>query len=126
MLLEQQGRVHLDADFNELAAMFERRVRLETRDLVGPAVYPAIEPDSFKLKGAPAGPWTIGRGRVYVDGLLAENHGVAPMGYEPVWGEPQGTKDTPVGQQPYVGTPQSPAIGDSTDELVYLDVWQRE
>src|SRR3954468_8499559 len=126
MLLEQQGRVHLEADFNELAAILERRLRVETRDVVGPAVYPAVEPDSFKLEGAPAGPWTIGRGRMYVDGLLAENHGDGAPDREPVRGEPRFDKDTPYDEQPYLGTLPPPPLGSAPDELVYLDVWQRE
>jgi Family of unknown function (DUF6519) len=126
MLLEQQGRVHLDANFNEAVEIASRRLRVETRDVVGPAVYPAILPDSFKLKHPAGGQWTIGRGRMYVDGLLAENHGAGQREYEPVWDEPQGVDDTPVGKQPYVGTLEDPQIGGGENELAYLDVWLRE
>src|SRR5690349_5091095 len=66
MVLEQQGRVHLDADFNELVAILERRLRVETRDFAGPAVVPAALPDSFKI--TPSGnAGTIAPGRIYVD-----------------------------------------------------------
>ena len=34
-VLMQQGRVQLDADWNELVAIFDRRWRAETLDLVG-------------------------------------------------------------------------------------------
>src|SRR5205814_6284945 len=51
------------------------------------------------------GKLTIGRGRMYVDGLLAENHGLAPTGFDPLLAEAAGTNDTPYDQQPYWPTP---------------------
>jgi len=124
MVLEQQGRVHLDADFNELVAILERRLRVETRDFAGPAVVPASEPDSFKIVHQ-GGKFYATRGRIYVDGLLAENHGVGQKGYEPVWGESIGGPLTPLDKQPYVGV-QSAVVPKRGTYLVYLDVWQRE
>lgn len=128
MVLEQQGRVHLDADFNELVAILERRLRVETRDFAGAAVIPATLPESFqiKLSGTEI---TIAPGRMYVDGLLAENHGSGSTVYDPVWGEPGYEGPTKLSEQPY-GTPDLvPAIEQALLEagvLVYLDVWQRE
>ena len=61
---------------------------------------------------------------MYVDGLLAENHGLGPDAFEPLLAEVQGTADTPYLQQPYWPDPDPlPATG---SYLAYLDVWERE
>ena len=129
MVLEQQGRVHLDADWNELVAILERRLRVETYDFAGPAVVPASEPDSFKLV-VQGGKLFVTRGRIYVDGLLAENHGEGQDGYEPVWGESIGKELLLLEDEPYAGSEDAVKRLHkqllSGDELVYLDVWQRE
>ena len=75
----QQGRVQLDSDWNEWLAEFARRIQAGTLDIVGPAVYPSTTPNAFKITlGLDSSGDTsieIGPGRMYVDGLLAENHG---------------------------------------------------
>jgi hypothetical protein len=72
---------------------------------------------------------SIGKGRLYVDGLLAENHGAestdtAKTLFDPLMAEP--TFADPVGYaaQPYL--PNAPALPTTGTHLVYLDVWQRE
>ena len=65
----QQGRLLLDADFNELVALLDRRLRAETCDLTsfGPtpiirrAWVPRQTPDGFRVT-ASGGKLTIGRG----------------------------------------------------------------
>lgn len=127
MVLEQQGRVHLEADFNELAAILERRLRVETYDFAGHAVVPASLPHSFEIawSGGPGSDLNIGPGRMYVDGLLAENHGYGKVIYEPVWDEPGYDGSTPIEHQPYQGSPIT-FTPSQTSQLAYLDVWQRE
>src|SRR5438067_397248 len=78
----QQGRVQLDADWNEHADVLRERTRLLTLDAGGRAwVAWLTTPDAF-LIGPLAGPppnLSIGTGRIYVDGRLAEvfpNEGV--------------------------------------------------
>src|SRR5215469_15627251 len=74
----QQGRVQLDSDWNEWLAEFSRRTQAGTLDTLGQAAYPATTPFAFQITAsAPVGTntLTIGPGRIYVDGLLAENHG---------------------------------------------------
>ena len=72
----EQGRVQTDADWNEWLAEFARRVDAGTLDIVGRAVVPATTPDAFSITIPSAGSdLTIGCGRMYVDGLLVENHG---------------------------------------------------
>src|SRR5262245_46833924 len=86
----QQGRVQLDADWNELVDIVDHRRRAETVDTIGPATVPKETPDGFKITLTGAGP-TIGPGRIYVDGLLAENHGQAPLDFDPILAELRGT-----------------------------------
>ena len=128
----QQGRLLLDADFNELVAIFERRIRASVADLdsngptagiAGVAVVPRTTPDAFKVTLS-GGALSIGRGRMYVDGLLAENHGLDPVVFEPMLAEVEGSTDTPYGKQPYWPGPDP--LPTSGTYLAYLDVWQRE
>ena len=78
----QQGRVQLDSDWNEWQAEFSRRLQAGTLDVFGRAAYPASTPSAFKIKISPSGDsLTIGAGRMYVDGLLAENHGILPPAF---------------------------------------------
>jgi hypothetical protein len=127
----QQGRLLLDADFNEYVAMVDRRLRAETVDLTSSAPMsggsgawvPLQTPDGFRVTLS-GGALTIGRGRMYVDGLLAENHGLPPLGFDAVLGEPAGTADTPHDKQPYLPVP--PQLPSGGPYLVYLDVWRRE
>ncbi|HEV2387298.1 MAG TPA: DUF6519 domain-containing protein [Candidatus Acidoferrales bacterium] len=134
-ILMQQGRVMLDQDWNELVELLDRRWRTETLDIIGRAVVPRQTPDAFKIRITPANDLTIGCGRIYVDGLLAENHGASPLQYDPVLGEQAGTQPISYESQPYFRDfsalplpnpfvlPQPP---DNGPHLVYLDVWQRE
>ncbi|MEO6162802.1 MAG: DUF6519 domain-containing protein, partial [Candidatus Binatia bacterium] len=126
-VLMQQGRVQLDADWNELVALLDRRLRAETADIIGKSTVPKETPDGFRIQIAPGG-LTIGRGRIYVDGLLAENHGKAPLEFDAVLAEQRGTLALPYNEQPYfpnVGV-VAPAPAGAGPHLVYLDVWQRE
>jgi hypothetical protein len=129
----QQGRLLLDADFNEYVALLDRRLRAETVDLTsfgpdpdqaGESWVPRQTPDGFRVTAA-GGQLTIGRGRMYVDGLLAENHGRPPLGFDPLLREATGTADTPYDKQPYWPTPDPLPTGNGP-HLAYLDVWDRE
>lgn len=128
----QQGRLLLDADFNEQVEIIGRRLRAETCDLTsfgpdparqGVAWVPRQTPDAFRVQ-ATGGTFTIGRGRMYVDGLLAENHGLPPATFDRLLSERARGTDTPYEQQPYWPTPDALPAGGA--HLVYLDVWLRE
>ena len=122
-VLMQQGRVHTDADWNEWVTTILRRVQADALDTLGRAVVPRETPDGFLIQAA-AGNLTIGPGRIYVDGLLAENHGRPPREWDPRLTELRGTGATPYDAQPfYPNPPNLPAGG---PHLVYLKVWQRE
>src|SRR5712692_8125203 len=76
----QQGRVQLDSDWNEWLAEFARRVRAGTLDTLGRAVVPLTTKSAFQITLTQDASGNIsigiGPGRMYVDGLLAENHGL--------------------------------------------------
>lgn len=128
----QQGRLLLDSDWNEFVAIVDRRLRAAAADLgtpgvtegfSGAAVVPRTTPDAFRITSSADG-MTIGRGRMYVDGLLAENHGTGAAVLDPLLAEPSRAQDTPYEQQPYWEAPDE--LPTSGTHLVYLDVWQRE
>lgn len=131
-VLLQQGRVLLDADWNELVAVVDRRIRAGIADLdsagpaagiAGVAVVPRTTPDGFRVSMT-GGALSIGRGRMYVDGLLAENHGGGAEELDPLLAEGRGSTDTTFTAQPYWPTPDPlPTTG---SHLAYLDVWERE
>jgi len=141
-----QGRVQLDADWNEFLAEMARRIQAGTLDTMGRAAYPLTTPDAFYIsQTSPVTPWVvnIGLGRMYVDGLLAENHGLPPGTWDPALAELSGV---PQPQAPTVTTspailftqqPYLPAAGASLagaaqylpskagSYVYYLDVWKR-
>lgn len=123
----QQGRVMLDADFNELADLLDRRFRAETNDIIGRCVVPRETIDGFRIQAGGAS-FTIGRGRLYADGLLAENHGLPPLEFDRVLEEQRGTQPTPYEQQPYLpnAATLAPIPANAGTMLVYADVWERE
>jgi hypothetical protein len=130
---EQQGRVRLGADLNELVDALDARLRETSFDTLGPAVVPTTTPDGFLIAIA-GGALTIGPGRAYVDGILVDNHGRSRDGlqspaFDPQIEEQRGTAAIPLDKQPYVPVAPSPfapaAPGDGT-YLAYLDVWHRE
>lgn len=125
-VLLQQGRLLTDADWNEGVAIGNRRLQATRRDIFGPAaVVPLTTPDGFKLGLDPNLGLTIGPGRIYIDGLLVECHGLSPAAWDAALAEPVGTAAIPYSAQPYYPeAPTLPATGGPF--LIYLDAWTRE
>src|SRR5258708_33319788 len=121
-VFKQQGRVDLDADWNESAEISDRRWRAETIDIIGRAIVPMSTSDAFNIRPTGPGQFTIGIGRMYVDGLLAECHGLPPSKYDDSLGEVMGTAPVPVNQQPYYPVPAPLPSGAGATYLSYLDV----
>ena len=133
----QQGRVQLDSDWNEWLAEFARCVQAGSMDTMGRAVVPATTPNAFLIKAAvDAGGHqhlTIGAGRMYVDGLMVENHGpatsalwdpaLAEMSAAPAAPPPVAEIDLDYTVQPYLLNAVLPTTAGPF--LVYLDVWKR-
>ena len=122
-LVVQQGRIQLDAEWNEWVAQLGRRLQAGTLDTFNGNVVPRITPDGFRIQ-ASGGALAIGPGRIYVDGLLAENHGGTPDAWDPRLAELTGTTPLAYTAQPYY--PNPPALPTSGAALVYVDVWQRD
>ena len=71
-VLMQQGRVQVDADWNEQLALAQHRTDIETVDVIGPCGTPMGE-DGFGISLTPANDdFFIHPGRYYVGGLLCE------------------------------------------------------
>jgi hypothetical protein len=133
----QQGRVQLDADWNEQASITQHYLRTLARDLIGPYGGPvdncgfAVITDPEQLDaltdayGQPlggsrleeirerlaSGDFLIGAGRYYVEGLLCENE--APLTYT----EQQG--------YPFDDASSLENLRGARQVLIYLDVWER-
>jgi hypothetical protein len=123
----QQGRVQLDADWNENLDILRHRIETETIDVIGQCGVPihdagfgvvtdfnSLTPDDQTwIKGL--GFQTLGKGdfyltggRAYVDGILVEDDHTLPFS-----------------QQPFVLPKGSSVIGADGLYLLYLDVWER-
>lgn len=112
-VLMQQGRVQLDADWNEEIEILKRRWELQAADTFGRCAVPkATTPQAFKIASLPGSDLSIGAGRMYVDGLLAEL----------LDGETHLNKPVSYKNQPYYPLP--PIL--PANAIVYLDVWDRE
>lgn len=148
----EQGRVQVDADWNEWLAEISRRTRAEALDTLGDSlgrgVYPATTPFAFHLSASQdskGNHLAIGSGRMYVDGLLAENHGIAVNWQQsPAVSQPAAGVQWDPALDEMSGAPQIPHAGEVTIDftqqpylpgatlpagngpfLAYLDVWQR-
>jgi hypothetical protein len=136
----QQGRVQLDADWNEQADILLHLIVTQLQDLLGPGgttvtkpgfaitlVEPAEEPVDQGQAGLPdedeAGQWQeptqparslpdfwIGAGRYYVDGVLCENEAPVLFSRQPDYPDAASRLGEP---------------GDHDHFLVYLDIWGR-
>ena len=145
----EQGRVQLDSDWNEWLAELERRLQAGTLDVFGYgnpphcAVYPATTPYAFQITvstdSSGVNHVLIGPGRMYVDGIQAENHGTPggtawTLTWDPALAEMSNTPQPPpttlpagasidYTQQPYYPVTALPS--GSGPFLAYLDVWKR-
>lgn len=110
-VLMQQGRVQLDADWNEQQAINQHRIETEARNLIGLSGGPA-DNAGFEIS-AQGGTLTIGSGDYYVDGMLCQNENPILFG---------GQDDLP-GMD--ITRILSPKDEPNSVGLVYLDVWER-
>ncbi|WP_426688241.1 DUF6519 domain-containing protein [Rhodanobacter ginsengiterrae] len=123
-VFQQQGRVLLEADWNEQAQIQLHLLRTLVRDLVGPcwaagggfAITSSSPPNADgSSKPLPLTDWQLAPGHFYVDGILCVNEAICTLA-----------------QQPYAPTPDyGVADGKSGFEnppagfALWLDVWER-
>ncbi len=106
-VLKQQGRVDLDADWNEAGGIQTYLDETRATDIIGRCGAP-IDHAGFGVGvTADSSDLTLTAGRMYVDGMLCE------------------TKGTTYGEQPYYLDPPPIAPENGRYDLVYLDVWRR-
>src|SRR6266496_2863292 len=122
-VLMQQGRVQLDADWNEQLDIQLYRTEIEAIDVIGSAGVPKKN-DGFEIGATINGrDLTISAGRLYLDGLLCELEEAATYATQPYLPSPDFV--TPLNSPPA----SPPAFGlelANGTYLVYLDAWQRE
>jgi hypothetical protein len=104
-VLMQQGRVQLDADWNEQVSILLHYLQTLAADLIGPYAGPSSHFGFEIVDEGAAGDFSIGKGRYYVNGILCENEAVTT----------------------FLNQPDPPGQTELTDgrHLVYLDVWER-
>ena len=120
-VLLQQGRVLLDADWNEQNSILLHYLRTLTGDLIGEhggtegAFAIGVDPKAMGLTPAEekelklgASDFLIGKGRYYVGGILCENDRVLTFSTQP------DSLDAKL-----------PTVRAATNFLIYLDVWER-
>ncbi|MFB2976710.1 DUF6519 domain-containing protein [Microseira sp. BLCC-F43] len=76
-VLMQQGRVQVDADWNEQQAINQYRIETETKDVIGKCGVPK-QGGGFKIEDA-GSDLTISPGRIYVDGILCQLEESTPI-----------------------------------------------
>jgi hypothetical protein len=93
-VLMQQGRVQLDADWNEQAAILLHLIRRLAADLGGPAWSPngGFMPQSFSITAPIGTDLIIPEGSFYVDGILCEIEATPVAILD--WGSPTTTGST--------------------------------
>jgi hypothetical protein len=110
-VLQQQGRVQLDADTNEQTAILLHFIRTLAADLIGPHGGPTDEDKlGFRVEADGKNDFKLSKGHYYVDGLLCENE--AEFNY---------TRQMDLPAAPALDAP----AGEKRNYLVYLDVWEQ-
>src|SRR5271157_5498018 len=116
-VLQQQGRVALDADANEQCAINDYLRDTETWDIVGPRGGPRLD-YGFKIS-VDSGGIQIGKGRYYVEGILCENDDSLPYSQQLYLINPSPTDAALLSELRQGGNSPINVI------QVYLEVWQR-
>lgn len=114
-VLMQQGRVQLDADWNEEMAIQLHLLRALARDLGGPhwgaGTAFALDVSHDESGQSVAYDFSIGAGHYYVDGILCENEPAGDYKHQPGFPFPDSLDSTQIKSDLYY--------------LAYLDVWER-
>lgn len=106
-VLLQQGRVLLEADFNEQSAIHHHFLRALVVDVIGRRWRAG---DGFTIGVNPQGTadFSITAGHFYVDGILCENHAAASYS-----------------KQPWPHMPEAELTPSPLGSIAYLECWER-
>jgi len=121
-VFSQQGRVTLDADANEQAAILLHYLRTLARDLIGPYAAP-VASQGFVITANSTNSWNlnISQGRYYVDGYLVENDDPNCL-----YTTQKDFPAVPKNEDPLLSLLAKNANGPNGSYWgVYLDVWER-
>jgi len=134
----QQGRVQMDADWNEQLDIGDHLRRVADNDIIGPNGVPSGSDGGFAVSVA-AGNLQISKGRIYVAGTLCENEAAVFIAAPSPAGAVSGQPDLPGVNFTTAGGIVLEALltklgGVSGFDLpstagyyaAYLDVWQRD
>jgi hypothetical protein len=111
-VLIEQGRVQVDADWNEQQEILHHRLNTEAIEMIGQSGT-SIKNNGFLISlSADGKSLTIGKGRFFVDGILCENEADVPFLSQP---------DLPKVPDPF----QTVTGAQKTAGILYLDVWRR-
>ncbi|HEY0762265.1 MAG TPA: DUF6519 domain-containing protein [Pyrinomonadaceae bacterium] len=122
-VLMQQGRVQLDADFNEQLDIGLYRTETEAIDVIGRCGVPRHNGGFLIGAGPNNQDLTISAGRIYVDGLLCELESGSSYVTQPHLPNPDNT--SPVTSPPASPPNRRLSLQDGR-YIVYLDAWQQE
>jgi hypothetical protein len=111
-ILMQQGRVQVDADWNEQQAINTYHTETVTLDAIGPSGAPNYAPGFAITTDSSGKNLLIGKGRYYLDGILCENEADLAYAAQPDFLDPAALADLLRQAKTNVA-------------LVYLDVWRR-
>lgn len=112
-VLLQQGRMLLEADFNEQSAIGEHYLRCLVTDLKGR--WWRVR-DGFALGSIEDNDFTIAHGRAYVEGQLCENY--------PAPGDSAAI--CRFSNQPYVVAASAASVLPDQPFLIYIECWERQ
>lgn len=124
-VLMQQGRVQLDADWNEQTDILLHYLQALAKDIIGSHGGPGngfeigqLQKDAKPIK---SNNFSIGEGHYYVDGILCENDGLVTYVSQSEEGFTPQPDYTPLDE-----SEQLQKDGDVGPNLIYLDVWERQ
>ncbi|HEX3127417.1 MAG TPA: DUF6519 domain-containing protein [Thermoanaerobaculia bacterium] len=128
-ILQQQGRVGMDSDWNEWVEVTLHRLATETKDVIGSCGRPKYAAGFGISVTPPPGlnpQVKLSPGRLYVDGMLAELEAETGFLKQFDWPIPDRNKWTPqlFGAAPWPGLDFT-TLATTRRDLFYAEVWQR-
>jgi hypothetical protein len=124
---QQQGRVQVDADWNEQVAIQRHLDTTEGTDVIGQCGAPEETPGfevafNDDVDGNGGDDFTMSAGRLYVDGILVELEESASYCNQPYFPDPPCANHS---SPRAIDWGSAPTPGDQGFYVIYIDVWER-